>query len=382
MATRLMCKTLGAACLGLSMAMSAPSVFALADIIETPSRPTTLAPESLLNDADRAGERIVAAGERGHIIFSDDQGETWVQAEVPVRATLTGVDFGTDTHGWAVGHSGVVLHSDNAGESWELQLTGVRAAELAIESRQEQIEELEQQIEEAPEEEKADLEWALDDLFFSMENLESDLEIGPVNPFLDVWFENEDHGFVVGAYGMFLRTTDGGETWSDWAPRIDNPTGFHLNGITRITGGALVIVGEAGQIFVSVDGGESWEKRESPYEGSLFGAIGTGQVNEVLAFGLRGNMFLSTDLGKNWKVVPNEAGATLNDGAVADDGRITLVGNGGTVLMSTNGGESFRPYSRDDREGVMDVVPLSGTNLLIVGEGGVKHTDARGKNLQ
>ncbi|TKV64564.1 photosystem I reaction center subunit IV [Marinobacter panjinensis] len=377
-----MCKTLGTACLGLSMAMSAPTVFALADIIETPSRPTTLAPENLLTDADRAGERIVATGERGHIIFSDDQGESWVQAEVPVRATLTGVDFGTDTHGWAVGHSGVVLHSDNAGESWELQLTGIRAAELAIESRQEQIEELEQKIEEAPEEEKADLEWALDDLFFSMENLESDLEIGPVNPFLDVWFENENHGFVVGAYGMILRTTDGGETWRDWSPRIENPTGFHLNSITQITGGALVIVGEAGQIFVSVDSGDSWEKRESPYEGSLFGVIGTGQVNEILAFGLRGNMFLSTDLGKSWKVVPNEAGATLNNGVVADDGRITLVGNGGTVLMSTNGGESFRPYSRDDREGVMDVVPLSGTNLLIVGEGGVKHTDARGKDLQ
>ncbi|MCL7944083.1 YCF48-related protein [Marinobacter sp. ATCH36] len=382
MATRLMCKTLGAACLGLSMTMSAPTVFALADIIETPSRPTLLAPENLLNDADRAGERIVAAGERGHIIFSDDQGETWVQGQVPVRVTLTGVDFGTDTHGWAVGHSGVVLHSGDAGESWDLQLTGIEAAELAIASRQEQIEEMEQEIEEAPEEEKADLEWALDDLFFSMENLESDLEIGPVNPFLDVWFENESHGFVIGAYGMILRTTDGGETWRDWSPRIENPTGFHLNSITQITGGALVIVGEAGQIFVSIDGGDSWEKRESPYEGSLFGAIGTGQVNEVLAFGLRGNMFLSTDLGKSWKVVPNEAGATLNNGVVADDGRITLVGNGGTVLMSTNGGTSFRPYSRDDREGVMDVVPLSGTNLLIVGEGGVKFTDARGKNLQ
>lgn len=364
------------------MALSAPSVFALADIIETPSRPTLLAAEHLLNDADRAGERIVAAGERGHIIFSEDEGKTWVQGQVPVSVTLTGVDFGTDTHGWAVGHSGVVLHSTDAGVSWDLQLTGIEAAELAIESRQEQIEELEQKIEEAPEEEKADLEWALDDLFFSMENMESDLEIGPVNPLLDVWFENENHGFVVGAYGMFLRTTDGGETWRDWSPKIDNPSAFHLNGITRITGGALVIVGEAGQIFVSVDDGENWEKRESPYEGSLFGAIGTGQVNEVLAFGLRGNMFLSTDLGKNWKVVPNEAGATLNNGVVADDGRITLVGNGGTVLMSTNGGESFRPYSRDDREGVMDVVPISGTNLLIVGEGGVKFTDARGKSLR
>jgi photosystem II stability/assembly factor-like uncharacterized protein len=364
------------------MAMSAPSVFALADIIETPSRPTMLAPENLLTDADRAGERIVAAGERGHIIFSDDQGENWEQAEVPVSVTLTGVDFGTEQHGWAVGHSGVVLHSGDAGESWELQLTGIRAMELVIESRNEQIDEMEQTIEEAPEEEKADLEWALDDLLFSLENLQSDLDIGPVNPFLDVWFENQNHGFVIGAYGMILRTTDGGETWRDWSPWIENPTGFHLNSITQITGGALVIVGEAGQIFVSVDGGESWEKRESPYEGSLFGAIGTGQVNEILVFGLRGNMFLSTDLGKSWKLIPNDVEATLNDGAVADDGRITLVGNGGTVLMSTNGGDSFRPYSRDDREGVMDVVPVSGTNLLIVGEGGVKHTDARGKDLQ
>lgn len=382
MAKRLMRNTLGAACFGLSMTMAAPQVLALADIIDTPSRSTLLAPENLLNDADRAGERIVAAGERGHIIFSDDGGKTWVQGQVPVSVTLTGVDFGTDKHGWAVGHSGVVLRTEDAAKSWELQLTGIDAAKLAIETRKEQIEAMEEQIEEAPEEEVGDLEWALDDLIFSLENMESDLEVGPVNPLLDVWFENDTHGIVVGAYGMFLRTTDGGKTWRDWGPNLDNPSGYHLNGITQITGGALVIVGEAGQIFVSVDNGESWEKRESPYEGSLFGALGTGSVNEILAFGLRGNTFISTDLGKNWKVVPNEGGATLNNGAVADDGRITLVGNSGAVLMSTNGGESFRPYFRSDREGVMDVVPLSGTDLLILGEGGVKFTDARGRNPQ
>jgi photosystem II stability/assembly factor-like uncharacterized protein len=364
------------------MAMSAPSVFALADIIETPSRPTSLAPENLLTDADRAGERIVAAGERGHIIFSDDGGESWAQGEVPVSVTLTGIDFGTEQHGWAVGHSGVVLHSGDSGASWELQLTGVDAAELAIATRQEEIEAMEQRIEEAPEEEVADLEWALEDLIFSLENMQSDLEIGPVNPLLDVWFENENHGFVVGAYGMFLRTTDGGKTWKDMGLQLDNPRSFHLNSIAQITGGALVIVGEAGQIFASVDGGDTWETRESPYEGSLFGVMGTGSVNEVLTFGLRGNTFMSTDIGKSWKVVPNEGGATLNDGVVADDGRITLVGNSGAVLLSTDGGESFRPQFRDDREGVMDVVPLPGTDLLIVGEGGVGITDVRGKDKQ
>lgn len=382
MAKRLMCKTLGAVCLGLSMVWSAPAAFALADVIETPARPTDLAPERLLNDVTKAGDRIVAVGERGHIIYSDDEGQSWAQSDVPVSVTLTGVDFGSDTQGWAVGHSGVILHSEDAGETWKLQLTGVQALEIAIQTKEDQAAAMEERIEAAPEAEKGDLEWALDDILFTMENMQSDLDIGPVNPLLDVWFENDNHGFVVGAYGMILRTTDGGESWQDWAPRLDNATNFHLNGVTQITGGALVVVGESGQIHVSVDGGQTWERRESPYEGSLFGVIGTGQVNEILAFGLRGNMLFSSDLGKSWRVVPSTADATLNDGIVVDDGRIILVGNGGVVLMSGNGAESFREYFRSDREGVMSVVPVSGTGLLIVGEGGATITDARGKNLQ
>lgn len=381
MATRVTCKALGAACFGLSMALSAPAAFALADVIETPARETSLAPSQLLTDAATAGDRIVAVGERGHIIVSDDEGASWSQGQVPVSVTLTGVDFPTANAGWVVGHSGVVLHSDDRGDTWSVQLTGIGAAELAIEGKEARAEALEAQIAEAPEDEKGDLEWALDDLLFSLENLRSDLDIGPVNPLLDVWFENDQHGFVVGAYGMILRTRDGGKTWQDWSGQLENPTGFHLNAITRITGGALVIVGEAGQIHVSVDNGETWELRTSPYEGSLFGVISTGQVNEILAFGLRGNILLSTDLGKSWKIVPNDAKATLNDGAVAEDGRITLVGNGGAVLVSGNGAESFREHFRSERAGVMSVVPVSDTDILIVGEDGVHRTDARGRDL-
>lgn len=382
MAKRLTCKTVGAACLGLSMAWSSPAAFALADIIETPARQTDLATTSLLNDAVLAGDRIVAVGERGHIIYSDDDGKTWDQGSVPVSVTLTAVDFGSDTHGWAVGHSGVVLHTEDAGESWSLQLTGIEATELAIAGKEAQIAAMEERVEDAPESEKEDLEWAIDDVVFTMENMQSDLDIGPVNPLLSVWFKDDQYGFVVGAYGMILRTEDGGETWEDWASKIENAQNFHLNSIASITGGALAIVGEAGQIHVSVDEGATWERRESPYPGSLFGVIGTGQVNEILAFGLRGNMLFSTDLGKSWRMVPNSAGATLNDGVVAGDGRITLVGNGGTVLMSGNGADSFREHFRSDRAGIMSVVPVSGTNLLIVGESGVKITDARGKSLQ
>ncbi len=353
----------------------------LKDVIETSSRSTALAPNRLLNDVARIGDRIVAVGERGHIIYSDDQGRTWSQGEVPVSVTLTGVDFGSASKGWAVGHSGVVLRTDDAGDTWSLQLTGIEALELALKTKENQIAEMKERIAGASDAEKKDLQWALDDLAFSKENIQSDLNVGPVNPFLDVWFENENHGLVVGAYGMILRTGDGGKTWQDWGDRVDNPMNFHLNSVDQIQGGAVVVVGEAGQIHVSVDGGQTWELRESPYEGSLFGITGTGRMNEILAFGLRGNILFSSDLGKSWKVVSNSADTTINDGVFIEDGQIILVGNGGTVIAKGSASDSFRAYFREDREGIMSIVPVSDSRLLIVGEGGAKLTDPRGKSL-
>lgn len=379
MATPLTRKTL-AALLGLSLAVASPWAAAVSDVLDTPARQTSLADENLLTASDRAGDRLVAVGERGHIIYSDDQGKTWTQGEVPVATTLTSVHFPTAQEGWAVGHGATILHSSDGGETWEKQFDGSQAADLVIATMEEQIAEMEARIEEAPEEEKADLEWTLDGMIFALEDAEVDKETGPWKPLLDVWFANENTGFAVGSYGFIFRTDDGGETWTDWSAEMPNPDRYHLNGITEVTGGALAIAGEAGTILVSTDRGETWEKVESPYTGSFFGVMGTGDVNEILAFGLRGHVFLSTDLGRSWTTVPNDSSNTLNGGAVADDGRLTLVGNGGTVLVSTNNAESFRTYYRNDREGLMSVIPVSDEKLVLFGEGGVKQTDINGKS--
>ena len=46
-------------------------------------------PNSLLLDIAAAGNRLVAVGERGHILYSSDQGEHWVQAQVHTAVMLT-----------------------------------------------------------------------------------------------------------------------------------------------------------------------------------------------------------------------------------------------------------------------------------------------------
>ena len=51
-----------------------------------------LAAEALLLGVARAGKRIVAVGEYGNILLSDDDGKTWHQAkDVPTTVTLTAV---------------------------------------------------------------------------------------------------------------------------------------------------------------------------------------------------------------------------------------------------------------------------------------------------
>src|SRR5690349_8937389 len=50
------------------------------------SEPARLAAKSLLLDVARAGSRLVAVGDRGHVLLSDDEGGTWRQVIVPTRA--------------------------------------------------------------------------------------------------------------------------------------------------------------------------------------------------------------------------------------------------------------------------------------------------------
>ncbi|MCP4657928.1 MAG: hypothetical protein GY856_21175, partial [bacterium] len=75
------------------------------------SVPAPLAWRSLLLDGVAVGGLMVAVGERGHVLLSTDQGTKWHQAEVPTRATLTGVYFHDERNGWAVGHDAVILRT-------------------------------------------------------------------------------------------------------------------------------------------------------------------------------------------------------------------------------------------------------------------------------
>ena len=292
------------------------------------------ASKSLMLDVVHAGERLVAVGDRGHILYSDDQGASWAQAKVPTRQLLTSVFFVDDQHGWAVGHDAQILASEDGGVTWTKQFEDLKRE----------------------------------------------------SPLLDVWFQDANSGFAVGAYGALLTTSDGGKHWEDVSDRLDNEDQFHLNGIAAVKDAGLFIVGEQGSMFRSADWGQTWEKLEGPYEGSLFGVIGTAQANTLLAYGLRGNLFRSIDFGTTWE--PVELQATrgtlefgLSGATLLDDGSIVIVGNGGSVVRSTDNGETFSVFNRPDRISVSAVTAAGNGNLILAGQGGVRATSLTGAEL-
>lgn len=322
------------------------------DVLKDPAIHVEQGTPSVFLAIAAAGKRLVAVGEYGRVYLSDDSGATWRQAKsVPVRVTLTGVAFATPQKGWAVGHSGVVLSSADGGETWTLQLDGIKAAQLVLDS-------VSKSVKGTPD--------PLNRAYVSAKRLVDD---GADKPFLNVYADSEENAFVIGAYNLIFRTTDGGKNWQPWQSHVENPMELHLYAMRR-TGQDYYIVGEQGTLLRSSDGGNTFKKLQSPYEGSLFGMI-AAKGGELVIFGLRGNAFSSLDRGRTWKKVDFNLPRSFSSGTELEGGALLLATFSGDVLVSRDRGRTFEPYLSQVPSMIADVVQGSGGGIVTVGMGGV-----------
>lgn len=342
------------------------------DRLQEPARAYSKVDKSAFLDVAMLKDRIVAIGERGVIAYSDDGGENWLQAKVPVSTMLTAMHFVDDKHGWVVGHSAVILHTQDAGETWALQYDGNRANKLLLKSATQKYTEIRKEYDATEDEdEKDELSYELDDAEFAVSNAEFDINMGPANPLLDVRFEDRNRGYVVGAYGLFLSTNDGGSTWFSMADRLENFDRYHLNAIETIGNETLLIVGEAGTMFASYDHGDSWETLYSPYEGSFFGIQKITQSNEVLIYGLKANVFKSSDEGQSWNRVDVPVTTNLTGSTIDENGVVILSGFSGVIMRSVDQGNSFSKVKQTGLEAYNAVSVLNNSALVLVSDHGI-----------
>ena len=157
-------------------------------------------------------QNALAVGDDGTIVATSD-GDSWSQRTSGTTRDLRSIWMVDSRLGWAVGSDGTILHTVSGGVSWLQQAA-------CTEPRSECTRASEDSIRHA---------------------------------LHAVTFVNETHGYITGANGLILTTTDGGKVWR----RAETPTDFDLNSIS-FSGATGVAVGAGGTVLKTVNGGHSW----------------------------------------------------------------------------------------------------------------------------
>jgi photosystem II stability/assembly factor-like uncharacterized protein len=329
--------------------------------LERPALAARRPTQCVLLTVARAGSRLIAAGERGLVIVSDDAGRSWRQAQVPVSATLTALRFAGEREGWAAGNMGVVLHTGDGGATWRKVLDGRKAADLALATARalHQTSLAGQHAAEA---------------VTQLEDAQRLAAEGPDKPFLDIAVRSDGSVIAVGAYGLAFGSRDHGRSWTPLMQHLPNPDGLSYYGLAQ-RGGEQFLFGEQGLLLRAEAGAERFAEQESPSSGSLFAAVALRE-GPLLLMGLRGKVFRSAERGAPWTPLATPVDASLFSGTQLEDGRVVLVGAAGQVLVSRDLGQRFAPVALPVRFPFADVAVAPDGALLLVGQRGLLRVEA------
>lgn len=328
----------------LSVLLAASSLGSVAapvgDALQRPALQVKQPERSVLLALARAGAPLIAVGERGVIVRSEDLGKTWQQVPSPVSVTLTMVRFADAQNGVAVGHGGTVLTTQDAGLSWQLRLDGKQLAAIALRDASDNTQRT------------------------NAERLAAD---GPDKPFLDVLLWDARRMLVVGAYGLAYFSPDGGSTWHSWTTRLPNPRAMHWY-VARRAGDTVLLAGEQGLLVRSDDDGKTFSALETPYRGSWFaGEIQPG--GRITLAGLRGNLWQSQGAGSHWSAVPMPGPASITASAQTSNGDLLVGTQSGQVLRLQNG--RVLPLHKAPLPMPAAILPMADGRVLTAGVAGV-----------
>jgi photosystem II stability/assembly factor-like uncharacterized protein len=320
------------------------------------------ASRSLLLDVVQTPAGFFAVGERGHVLMSSD-GQAWTQAPVPTRSTLTAI-AAAEGQLWAAGHDGVIVQSSDGGKSWVRRRASPWSYDLV---------------------EPTDGVPVMDLLFTDANN---GFAIGAYSLMLvtsdggTTWTPRNAFASSVAEPVADEPADAGGEdaaaevmdwTFSEDDLALDAESDPHFNAIARAGSGALVIAGERGTFLRSRDGGQTWTSKRLPYEGSMFGIL-TWEDDHILALGLRGNVYESRDLGDSWSRVETGITTSLMGGYALPGGGAVLVGANGAILMRPDAETPFTATAFETAKGetplLSGVVPLGDASFLVIGDKG------------
>ena len=147
-------------------------------------------------------------------------------------------------------------------------------------------------------------------------------------------FRDSSNGWAEGSFGLSLQTVDGGQSWAATGP--DTP--FWIRDIHDFGDGRVTAVGDAGRRWESTDDGATWQEFVMDTPLALTRIAWNGDEGWIL--GERGQCFAFTQ--GDWYRVDLPTDRNLSDLHWFSATSGLICGNGGTLLATADGGQSWQ----------------------------------------
>lgn len=241
--------------------------------------------------------RGFAGGPSSTLWVTEDAGRTWLPQPIDdvVRATIRDVEFADEMNGFAIGafFTGLVWKTSDGGRTWTRRSVNV--------------------------------------VPFSVDFVD------PLNG----WVAGLPSPFGTG--GPIARTTDGGATWRVQASDLQ----AEIRSIKFVDKYHGVAAGRNGLVLFTSDGGTTWVRKSLPaaHAGAyLMAADLVAGGTTATVSGFDSVVLRTSDGGDSWVAQRVPAGRTYYSVRFTSALRGWLVGSGGSILWTFDGGETWLPF--------------------------------------
>jgi photosystem II stability/assembly factor-like uncharacterized protein len=259
-------------------------------------------------------DTVVVVGASGIIGVSRNGAKSFAFTGLPGGTMLRGVAASDCTHVVAVGDNGTIIHSNTTGNEWSIIPSGVEV------------------------------------------------------PLRGVAFVGET-GWAFGDDGVILRTTDQGATWA----RVYNEKGTSWSAASFIDAKSGWIVGSASPngtpfslLARTTDGGQNWTPWQAPP--AVFTSIQMLDADNGYATGDGGILYMTTNGGSSWESRPSGFKTTLTDLVAFGDGSVYVTTIDGRILHTSDGGKTWETMEDIQALGALYAIAKGANELIAVGD--------------
>jgi photosystem II stability/assembly factor-like uncharacterized protein len=324
--------------LALTILLSSSKVFAQQPLVTNWQRVATIDYTSV---ARQSTTTLVATSTHGYLYYTRDNGDTWIPQRIGDSLVLTSISFADSLNGMLLDNRTRLLVTTDGGGTWVL-----RAAELI--GREGLTNNTFFLAEEAHTTVKylaldnaiiADYQGAL---WRSTDGGNSWSKKRDGTKAFDHWLgvasiyfrPNEIDGYAFKRGVPALRTSDGGETWTE----VEVGSGDSISLLTAdFWNDQRGAIAGWGHIYFTTDGGTTWRDKRLPDEiYSYLTAIKFLGMNSFVAMGPAGQVYYSEDFGQTINLVLMEPGfqiGMVRSAEMTSDG-VLFVGEGGVVYRA------------------------------------------------